>query len=261
MIEVTFILQEEDGSKKKFRLKEGQYIYIGRSSKQCQIVTTDSLCSNKHCKVYIRNGKIFIQDSGSKNGVNVNDYRVLEERIFLEDKVTIGKATIKIKDDKLTDREFKKLSKMHAKPGDSIAVSNYNKSSNTTNPSHIFLEKKNKKKNIKGRKEIQGDNISNKENQIAMSRKKINFLVNIASIIDYTSTLILFLFLLVASDFMEPIFLPLSKSPINFEKIFSTSMPYYLVGIMFITIMYHRINIRRESGSLGEKVTGLSKNF
>ncbi len=262
MIEVTFTLQEEDGTKKKFRLKEGQYIYIGRSSTQCQVVTTDSLCSNKHCKIYIKNGKIFVQDSGSKNGINVNDYRILEQRIFLEDKVTIGNAKINIIEDKLTDREFRKISKLHAKPGESLAISKSNKKSAETNPSQIFIENNNKKHGLKGRKQIQSDNISDRENQMENSRKKLNFLVTISSLIDYTSTILLFIFLIIVSDFfLEPIFLPLSKSPIDLEEIFSTNMPYYLVAIIFSTIIYHRLNIRRKSGSLGEKITGLAENF
>jgi pSer/pThr/pTyr-binding forkhead associated (FHA) protein len=56
-------------------VKEGDNI-VGRNYKECGLVMKDLSVSQKHCKLAIRDGKGYITDLGSKNGVFINEVRI-----------------------------------------------------------------------------------------------------------------------------------------------------------------------------------------
>ena len=71
-MEVHFVVAQEDGRSKKFRLTNEEYVVIGRSKTLCQVYIEDSLCSSTHTKISVQNNAIYIEDLNSKNGVFLN---------------------------------------------------------------------------------------------------------------------------------------------------------------------------------------------
>ena len=60
----------------RYQVPEGDGIYIGRSE-ECEIAIPDPEVSRQHVKVTLHNAGIWVQDAGSRNGVFVNDKRVV----------------------------------------------------------------------------------------------------------------------------------------------------------------------------------------
>ena len=60
----------------RFPLVEGEEYTIGRSE-ECAITIADSDVSREHARVILRAGTVWVQDENSRNGVFVNDKRVV----------------------------------------------------------------------------------------------------------------------------------------------------------------------------------------
>jgi len=58
-----------DAAGREQHLRPGENL-VGREG---DILLTDSRCSRKHAKVYLEDGKVFVEDVGSTNGTTVND--------------------------------------------------------------------------------------------------------------------------------------------------------------------------------------------
>lgn len=82
------------GSAKRFPV-ETTPIYIGREP-GIQVQVNDGLCSSKHAILYTRNNELYIEDLNSKNGVVLNGVKILKQRVFLDDQLTIGNTRIEI---------------------------------------------------------------------------------------------------------------------------------------------------------------------
>ena len=63
-------------------------ITIGRHSDN-DIVVNDKRVSGHHCRVYEENGKVYIEDTNSTNGVIVNDVRISEPTQITAEAVVI----------------------------------------------------------------------------------------------------------------------------------------------------------------------------
>lgn len=65
-------------------------ISLGRED-TCDVVIPDQNVSREHARLLLHNGTVWVQDSGSRNGVFVNQKRVMKHRaIGPGDMVTIG---------------------------------------------------------------------------------------------------------------------------------------------------------------------------
>ena len=60
----------------RYQVPEGDGIYIGRSD-DCEIAIPDPEVSRQHAKVTLHNAGIWVQDAGSRNGVFINEKRVV----------------------------------------------------------------------------------------------------------------------------------------------------------------------------------------
>ena len=60
----------------RYQIPEGDGIYIGRSD-ECEIAIPDPEVSRQHAKVTLHNAGIWVQDAGSRNGVFINEKRVV----------------------------------------------------------------------------------------------------------------------------------------------------------------------------------------
>lgn len=79
-------------------LLESSTATIGRSS-QCEVVINHESMSRKHCLVEVEDGKIYITDLGSTNGVSIDGKRITphEKTFYLNSlPLVVGAATINI---------------------------------------------------------------------------------------------------------------------------------------------------------------------
>ena len=76
---------------KSYPLQEGDGNTIGRAD-ECDITIPDNDVSRQHARVILHNAAVWVQDDNSRNGVFVNDKRVVRRPLELSPggKVTIG---------------------------------------------------------------------------------------------------------------------------------------------------------------------------
>jgi len=76
---------------KSYPLQEGDGNTIGRAD-ECDITIPDNDVSRQHARVILHNAAVWVQDDNSRNGVFVNDKRVVRRPLELRPggKVTIG---------------------------------------------------------------------------------------------------------------------------------------------------------------------------
>lgn len=75
------------------------HVTVGRGG-QAIIKLKDDNCSRVHCKLYVEDNKLWIEDMASKNGTFVNGLSIKKTQLCLADKVLIGDTEIIIPSDK-----------------------------------------------------------------------------------------------------------------------------------------------------------------
>ena len=74
----------------RYQVVEGDGLYLGRSD-GCEITIPDPEVSRQHAKVTLHNAGIWVLDAGSRNGVFINDKRVVRPtELRPGGKLTIG---------------------------------------------------------------------------------------------------------------------------------------------------------------------------
>jgi pSer/pThr/pTyr-binding forkhead associated (FHA) protein len=71
----TLRLEFEGGIATPQELREGAPVLVGRSA-ACEVPLADTDVSREHAAVSLRDGQVFVEDLGSRNGTFVNDARV-----------------------------------------------------------------------------------------------------------------------------------------------------------------------------------------
>lgn len=94
-LELTF---EE---KKATILVDDDYITIGRSDK-CTYPIPDASLSSNHCKMYIKDEILYIEDLQSKNGVILNGIKIFKQKVYTNDIINIGNCTLRVDQSKLS---------------------------------------------------------------------------------------------------------------------------------------------------------------
>lgn len=76
---------------------DGNEIRFGRS-RECHVVLSDTFVSERHARVYPRQGTWMVADMGSTNGTYLNRQRVNEPSpINAGDQLTIGKTIVEVR--------------------------------------------------------------------------------------------------------------------------------------------------------------------
>jgi len=74
----------------RYQIVEGDGVYLGRSE-VCEVMIPDQEVSRQHAKVTLHNAGIWVLDAGSRNGVFINDKRVVRPtELRPGGKLTIG---------------------------------------------------------------------------------------------------------------------------------------------------------------------------
>lgn len=90
---ISVLYPEQDAQVKE--IPEGGLL-VGRGS-FCDIILTDEYVSIRHCKVFLENGEVFIEDLGSTNGTLVDGEKI-EKKSGLKagQSIHIGISVLKI---------------------------------------------------------------------------------------------------------------------------------------------------------------------
>lgn len=86
-----FFLRISDGLHDSYTraLSDGETV-IGRSPKSCKIVVYGEAVSRSHCTITVRNSVVKVKDNSSLNGTFVDELRITEEILELEQVVRMG---------------------------------------------------------------------------------------------------------------------------------------------------------------------------
>ncbi|MCE3013174.1 MAG: FHA domain-containing protein [Proteobacteria bacterium] len=72
---------------------------IGRGDR-AKVKVDDDNCSRVHCKIYLNNNALWVEDMGSKNGTFINGLNKAKSQLFTNDKILIGDTEIIVCSDK-----------------------------------------------------------------------------------------------------------------------------------------------------------------
>jgi len=72
---------------------------IGRGER-AKVRVEDDNCSRVHCKIYLNNNALWVEDMGSKNGTFINGLNKAKSQLFINDKILIGDTEIIVCSDK-----------------------------------------------------------------------------------------------------------------------------------------------------------------
>lgn len=252
-IEVHFVVAQEDGKSKKFRLNNEEYVIVGRSKTLCQVYISDPLCSSTHCKVSVNNNAIFVEDLNSKNGLYLNGVKILKQRIYVDDKIRLGDCILFINHSRMDE--------------DSVAASTYHGKGNREG--NLTLELQGASRAGVGGASLK--KMSEMFNPPKLSTKRVNIIrhssldeasikskSNMAQYLDILFSLILFVLINIAAMLIFPEDYTSNKPRSIFVIMFGKSAIKYTLISIIVSAMFHFINRRLPTGSLGTKLVGLN---
>jgi len=94
MADYELVLCRPDGVGERYRIPETG-LRIGRGVEN-EVVLSDKLASRRHARVFKEGNALNVQDLDSRNGVEVNGYRVTKAQIAEGDKIRIGDAVFQL---------------------------------------------------------------------------------------------------------------------------------------------------------------------
>ena len=72
-------------------------VLVGRDTDSADLVLNSTHVSRRHAVIEHDGTKVTVQDAGSKNGIYVNDEKVVRREVTRHDKITVGDFTLKMK--------------------------------------------------------------------------------------------------------------------------------------------------------------------
>ncbi len=262
-MEVHFVILLKNGKAKKFRLLNGEFITIGRGNK-CQIQLDDDLCSSRHCRVKCFDSYIQVEDLDSKNGVFVNQVKILNQKIYIDDKVTIGGTSLFINIKRMSKEDVQTLTyKGSAGRGVGNLTLELDKNA-LLNPK--ALELRNKKNRLRTKSNIPQDFINKTTNKTPKSHHndtvkiKVTFLTKLLIIgIDSICIFIMFYLLNFVVKETYPHLAKLGTDMPIHEYIFKAEVIPFTVVCLFTTFVLNKLMKVILKGSFGELILGIKK--
>jgi len=112
-----FLIIKEDGQTKRIPLGI-KASFIGRAN-GCHVQLADGMTSSKHLAVKIgKDGKAVVKDLDSTNGTYINDYRIAESYLYLEDEIKIGNVVMWLDPTGMNNKE----KELHTREGQKTSV-------------------------------------------------------------------------------------------------------------------------------------------
>ena len=104
-------------------LSAGELILIGRGE-HCDVRLNDPTASRVHCRLLVRDGKVFLTDAGARWGTFVNGVRVSECELMPGDELTVGESVLKLSvESESQGTTLARHSELNRPPGLTIAPS------------------------------------------------------------------------------------------------------------------------------------------
>lgn len=102
---MAIVLIIHDGDKSTKVKLTARPIIVGRSSK-CAVKIDDGMCSGQHCAFVVgKDFRVLVKDLDSTNGTFVNDCKVMDTHLMLDDILKIGDCEISIERSDLSPKE------------------------------------------------------------------------------------------------------------------------------------------------------------
>ncbi len=89
-------------------LENHSSIVIGRN-KQADHHIPDELMSSLHCRIFLKNNILEIEDLNSKNGTYINGIRIEKSEVFIGDEIKIGSTKLSIISEKMDHQSIQVL--------------------------------------------------------------------------------------------------------------------------------------------------------
>jgi len=241
-------ITDSSGKKRVFLVKATDTV-IGRS-KKAHIVINDDICSGLHAKIFLDDECVFIEDLKSKNGVFLNEIKVLKQRIYIGDEIKLGNSILKIDDTKMSNEDIQALT--HESPN--------RQNGSITLEVETFHEMKAKthstrkqKEFLKGSKLYEGVEQNSKRQKF--SAKKLAILDKLALGIDlFINILILIAPFIYLQQSDKRAFNKILQDPTN---VIVGENLFFLIGGIVTALIFLKWNRGSGNSSLGEKVCGL----
>lgn len=254
-MEAYFIVAQIEGGIKKFKLCDGEFVIIGRSSNSAQVKVDDPSCSGKHCKISMINNSVLVEDLDSKNGVFLNGVRVLKQNFYLKDKLKVGNNIIYIHEGKLTD-EDRDLLTYKNESGTQIRDLTFEMDTPVINPREMG-RKRRLKVEINEGPEARGRIVPAKH----LEKKKPSFATKtfldvIAYLIDLSLAAIVFIIAVFACALTKG--LEYSNNSNVVSMMLTEEMSIYTISVTITVLLFFIYNRRRATGSLGERLMGIN---
>ena len=248
-MEVHFVVAQEDGRSKKFRLTNEEYVVIGRSKTLCQVYIEDSLCSSTHTKISVQNNAIYIEDLNSKNGVFLNGVKIIKQRIYVDDKVRFGNSILFINHSRM-DADSIKAATYHGKYSRQGNMTLELDSKSGTNSIKALSNVFKSKRNSDNKSKIQGGKSAN--TLVSQVQIKNAYLIDLLIAIIIFATANFGFYHFFSADYIG------GENVSVFVKMFKGKALRYTIGSFIITMAIHLINVRSSSQSLGKKILGIN---
>ncbi|WP_127715627.1 FHA domain-containing protein [Halobacteriovorax sp. HLS] len=86
-------------------------LLLGRSSK-CAVQIADGMCSGQHCAFIVnQQSRVLVKDLDSTNGTFLNDCKIMDSHLMIDDVIKIGECEIYIDPSELSPKEKKVLTR------------------------------------------------------------------------------------------------------------------------------------------------------
>lgn len=251
-MEAHFILLQAKGNPKKFSIKRGQTLIIGRSATDANIVVDDDLCSSKHCKLSFELNRITIEDLNSKNGLFLNGKRIQRQEIELNDKFEFGKMTLYLNTKlmKTTTKSVDSTYKGYVEGEGNLTFEDGRVAANQRvydGKTRTMMSKRNFEKNRK------------RESLRPKSKMEIAILSFIVQMIDFILGILIFFLIITLAVKSNPELIKLSHK-FNFIKLlFMEQMYVYTGASALVALMLYNVNKKLPKGSIGERLLKIRK--
>lgn len=252
-MEVYFIVAHIDGGSKKFKLNNDEYVVVGRSKTGSQVILEDSMCSNQHCKIFIENNIVVVEDLKSKNGIFLNGVRVISQTLYIGDKLKVGNNILYILEDKLSEEAKVKLSykgKGSRKSGDitfevnapNITSRDLGRQSRSSTASSTST----------GRKKVVPVDFNPSRH---ISKSKMQLLDLAAYLIDLGLAITIFIMGIKSfAFFFKADYELLEKKNSLLKIMFSKELSTYTAIVFVLAAIFFFINRKKLNGSVGERI-------
>ena len=245
-MKIYLSVSDSSGKKKSFPISE-LHTTMGRSSK-ARVPIKDDLCSGIHCKFYLESDCVFVEDTGSKNGVFLNEIKVKKQRMYVGDEVRIGSSKIKIEDKKMSPDMIQEHTSSHSnRKNGSITLELESFKEAKSRSSKKTQEQKDYVKKSKLYSGVESNNKASKK-----ASQKLVLLERLALVIDLALTLFLvFGPLLYMNKDNKNFISGLINDPS--QIIVGSNLIYSGIGLG-LGVFFFTWNRNREKGTIGEQI-------